>query len=67
MKVFTGQVPYYGLSDVAVIRALLQHQLPKRPATLSEGRWERLQGCWAADPAQRATASSLLISLGGPT
>ncbi|KAF8594355.1 kinase-like protein [Ceratobasidium sp. AG-I] len=71
LEIFTGEPPYgRDVTPVAIIVALMvTHNRPIRPPELSgpEERqtqmWELIQDCWAINPTDRPSASSVLNSL----
>ncbi|KAG8780328.1 hypothetical protein FRC12_023180 [Ceratobasidium sp. 428] len=67
LEVITGQVPFAGLSELAVLAAVVhRNQTPKRPDSFipyesNSGNllWRTLESCWATDSKARATAASV--------
>ncbi|KAG8699584.1 hypothetical protein FRC08_005212 [Ceratobasidium sp. 394] len=67
LEVITGQVPYAGLSDYAVMVAVAcRKQAPPRPdifipyeSSVGDVLWRMLESCWDPDPKSRAKASSI--------
>ncbi|KAG8690897.1 hypothetical protein FRC09_011799, partial [Ceratobasidium sp. 395] len=67
VEVITGQVPFAGLSEFAVLAAVVhRNQIPKRPdsfipyeSSVGDLLWRTLESCWATDPKARATAASV--------
>ncbi|CAE7080578.1 unnamed protein product [Rhizoctonia solani] len=63
-EVMTGQLPYYGKSDVLVILLVVQkREPPERPEGIPEGHetmdrlWELLLRCWSFEPPARPSAA----------
>ncbi|KAK1215505.1 Rho guanine nucleotide exchange factor [Marasmius sp. AFHP31] len=66
-EIFAGRAPFHGLTDGAVVFAvLLKHQQPTRPEDSEEkddGIWELMTSCWNAEPSLRPTAADALERL----
>ncbi|CAE6495540.1 unnamed protein product [Rhizoctonia solani] len=65
-EIMTGQLPYYGKSDVLVILLVVQkREPPERPESIPDGHetmdklWELLLRCWSFDPAARPSAADV--------
>ncbi|KAF9255255.1 kinase-like protein [Marasmius fiardii PR-910] len=67
-EIFTGNVPFHGLNDGAVIFAVMvKREHPSRPEStlLNDGMWNIMVDCWNSDPRLRPTASELPASVTG--
>ncbi|CAE6399658.1 unnamed protein product [Rhizoctonia solani] len=65
-EVMTGQLPYYGKSDVLVILLVVQkREPPERPESIPDGHetmdnlWELLLRCWSFEPTARPSAAGV--------
>ncbi|KAG8793927.1 hypothetical protein FRC12_001151 [Ceratobasidium sp. 428] len=75
METMTGDVPYSGKTEMAVIPAvLLQKELPERPhqyipsnSEHGETLWSLLKRCWAYEPRDRPSASQVKDMMQGVT
>jgi len=57
LEVYTGDVPFAGVSDPQVIVRVLGNQRPARPAAVtSDGLWSLWQEGWNQDPTRRPDA-----------
>ncbi|KAG8709376.1 hypothetical protein FRC09_000701 [Ceratobasidium sp. 395] len=66
LEVITLDVPYAGMSDAAVMFAILKSEHPKRPETHipstsehGDMLWSLLEDCWMADSAMRPVAMTV--------
>ncbi|KAG8688066.1 hypothetical protein FRC08_011637 [Ceratobasidium sp. 394] len=66
MEVITGNVPYAGMNEIAVMYAIGRSQHPKRPETYISSTskygsllWLLLEGCWDLDPGMRPAAATV--------
>ncbi|KAG8709374.1 hypothetical protein FRC09_000699 [Ceratobasidium sp. 395] len=66
MEAITGELPYAGVNDRAVMFAIVRGKIPKRPETQiqSAGKygdmlWSLLESCWALDPVTRPVAATV--------
>ncbi|KAF9259832.1 kinase-like protein [Marasmius fiardii PR-910] len=68
-EIFTGNVPFYGLNDPAVIVAVLLHKKhPPRPESmtlLNDEMWSFMVDCWNADPLRRPGAEEVFVRVAG--
>ncbi|KDN45860.1 hypothetical protein RSAG8_04693, partial [Rhizoctonia solani AG-8 WAC10335] len=65
-EMMTGQLPYYGKSDVLVILLVVQkRESPERPESIPEGHetmdklWDLLLHCWSFEPTVRPSATDV--------
>ncbi|KAG8680062.1 hypothetical protein FRC11_002975, partial [Ceratobasidium sp. 423] len=65
-EIMTGQLPYYGKSDVLVILLVVQkREPPERPESIPDGYetmdklWELLLRCWSFEPTARPSAADV--------
>ncbi|KAG9122271.1 hypothetical protein FRC07_001436, partial [Ceratobasidium sp. 392] len=64
METFTGQVPYFGKTDIGVLSAVaMRKEVPPRPINQipTDSRqgdllWSLLKGCWSNEPSDRPTS-----------
>ncbi|KAG8705365.1 hypothetical protein FRC08_001704 [Ceratobasidium sp. 394] len=70
LEVITGNLPYAGMGDVAVVLAIVSNQLPERPETHiprssrhGDRLWSLFEGCCASEPAMRPVASTVKVKL----
>ncbi|KAG8710749.1 hypothetical protein FRC11_004169 [Ceratobasidium sp. 423] len=63
LEIFTGSIPYNGLSDIAVIKCISQKIPPERPQQhIPIGKisstllWALMKSCWDKDPQSRPPA-----------
>ncbi|KAG8701127.1 hypothetical protein FRC08_004271 [Ceratobasidium sp. 394] len=66
LEIITGKVPHAELKDMALMKAISDKRLPKRPeehipSTTAHGNilWWMLLQCWATDPKSRPTATQV--------
>ncbi|KAI0283732.1 kinase-like domain-containing protein, partial [Russula brevipes] len=63
LEVFTGENPYNSYSDVFVPVLLSRGTTPEHPGStavgLSPRMWELMQSCWAIDPTERPSMSTI--------
>ncbi|KAF9255401.1 kinase-like protein [Marasmius fiardii PR-910] len=67
-EIFSGNVPFYGLNDPAVIVAIMiNKEHPPRPegTLLNDGMWKIMEDCWNFDPRLRPTASDIVTRVAG--
>ncbi|KAF9255509.1 kinase-like protein [Marasmius fiardii PR-910] len=67
-EIFTGNVPFHGLNDGAVILAVMvKKEHPSRPelTLLNDGMWKIMVDCWNFDPQLRPTAFELPALVAG--
>ncbi|KAL0565675.1 Rho GTPase activating protein [Marasmius crinis-equi] len=66
-KIFAGHVPFLGLSDPAVLFAvLLNDERPARPEglpQLHDSLWNMIVACWDVDPSSRPTMVDVSVRL----
>ncbi|KDQ09490.1 hypothetical protein BOTBODRAFT_137788 [Botryobasidium botryosum FD-172 SS1] len=69
LELFTGQVPFFYLSDntISVFKLVFDGQFPERPLDkdvvakgLNDNMWELMKRCWSVDPEQRPTAAAII-------
>ena len=65
IQVFTGELPFPGLSESEVEESVLQGKRPTRPIhpAVIDPVWELMQRCWSEDPKARPTAEVVLQDL----
>ena len=58
---FSGNIPFHNLRDGAVMKALLMNfSRPERPGVeMPDEVWQLVETCWAQDPNERPTASTI--------
>ncbi|KAL0569037.1 hypothetical protein V5O48_012933 [Marasmius crinis-equi] len=67
-QIFTGNIPFYELSEGAVIVAvLLNNKQPSRPSIpeLKDAMWGIMTSCWAHESSLRPTAKDVVKRVGG--
>ncbi|KAJ8077652.1 Rho guanine nucleotide exchange factor [Marasmius tenuissimus] len=66
-EIFAGHPPFHGLTDGAVVVAVLvRQQYPSRPGVLdNDVIWELMTSCWSSDPSLRPTAADILERIRG--
>ncbi|KAG8711151.1 hypothetical protein FRC08_016249 [Ceratobasidium sp. 394] len=71
LETITGNIPYTGVKDVAVMFAIMQNRPPKRPEAHIPTKskygnfiWWLLNRCWASDPGSRPTAEQVRKNMG---
>ena len=68
IQIFTGAIPFTGISTNAAMFAIVQGRRPPRPThpTFTENLWTLMQRCWNHDPNLRpevSEASRVLLTL----
>lgn len=62
LEVLSGQVPFVGDSDFAVVRKVIDGDRPKRPEQVwfTDDMWGILESCWAPQPRERPSLEVVL-------
>ena len=68
VEVFTGEVPFVGQGDGAVIFQILRGERPKMPENAQEvgltvEMWNLIESCWKQNPKKRPTIGEVLVKL----
>jgi len=58
-EALTGNAPYSGWNDTAVLEKLRVGEFPQEPSGIDDMVWEFLQRCWSRDPAKRPSTSQV--------
>jgi hypothetical protein len=69
-QIFTGELPWRGVSPSRVEQLVIRGSRPERPdqdecACLTDRVWQLMEKCWSSDPTARPTASSVFSSVSG--
>ncbi|CUA72129.1 Ephrin type-A receptor 10 [Rhizoctonia solani] len=66
LEVITGEVPYYGVREMALFLKIIKPEYPKRPELHISSQnecgnllWSLLLDCWSYEPKLRPTAASI--------
>ena len=67
-EVLSGQVPFRFLAEFVAMKEVIEGSRPKRPQgemgmLFTDGIWELVQLCWEHQPADRISASDVLLGL----
>ncbi|KAJ7596370.1 kinase-like domain-containing protein [Mycena floridula] len=63
-EIYRGKSPFHNQNIDATILLKVSHgERPPRPATISDGLWNLVEGCWAQDPQDRPVSSEILSAL----
>lgn len=63
LEIMTGQPPYYGRNVHLLPMIITRGELPSQPETIQDGLWNILQSCWAREPTNRPTTTTVMDRL----
>jgi hypothetical protein len=68
VEIFTGEIPFVGQENVAVIFQILQGDRPKIPGNAQEvgltvEMWKLIESCWRQNPRKRPTIEEIVVRL----
>ncbi|TDL14178.1 kinase-like protein, partial [Rickenella mellea] len=65
LEIFTCKPPFYELSDVQALMAVISDQRPSRPTELAsldfDDVWELIQNCWSTQPNNRPGMEDVIV------
>ncbi|KAG8914297.1 RHO1 GDP-GTP exchange protein 2 [Tulasnella sp. 408] len=68
LTVMSNQAPFYGLSQLAILRRIIQNELPKpedHPSLQDQDPlWNLMRRCWDQSPVARPAIDQVLVKLG---
>ncbi|KIJ47193.1 hypothetical protein M422DRAFT_778154 [Sphaerobolus stellatus SS14] len=63
IEVISGRLPFYGISNPAVVVELMSGKIPSKPSELTESVWMVCHDCWVHDPTSRVSISKVVNRL----
>ncbi|KAJ6504920.1 kinase-like domain-containing protein, partial [Mycena vulgaris] len=65
-EIFTGKVPFFEVSDRAIIWHILSNNTPQKSSNISHDLWALMKQCWNTDPEKRPAAKDIVTALRDP-
>ncbi|KAJ7933117.1 kinase-like domain-containing protein, partial [Mycena leptocephala] len=65
-EIFTGKIPFFEVSEHAVVMHVVNGNLPQKLSSISDAVWPLMEECWGTEPGKRPMAQQIVARLGDP-